>query len=438
VRHYVHGERHTVIVGRLDDGGVGVIGAATRIARRLAEMVVPEGRDFVLIDYTPHPPFDAEAEFKQVTFEVHGQRQSPSPAVLNLWPTPWPCYRPLSLDEVERFTGRPVMTFPYGAYTRALAEATNGQPATRLFDLLVEMDLACPVRGPSKFGGYCAGGCTRHFDRLKQMRTWRSPHRPQHQASDGTYIGVGGARCAHIEFQTDCDRRRLPVYGLAGPEVAWGYGGSGPEEGATTLLADYVGFLPRPVLRAAFEKDVIARLPRDGFELSVREMDAWYETAHRPWARGLVVVAGASLVHGFTGVVTGIGAYIARQLADIGFDVYEPEENGYVSGWRGPDRRLMGMLHASLVGALEVCSMIVVPYDGDAIVQAPTAAIALDYAVTHDVPLAIAHRNARDADLGAYASLGFLLAEVDAISPFNVTTVLEAVDRRCAAFECLR
>jgi hypothetical protein len=63
--------------------------------------------------------------------------------------------------------------------------------------------------------------------------------------------------------------------------------------------------------------------------------------------------------------------------------VYEPGHNAYASPWKRTDYRLHGMLHASLLAALDCCSMLVIPYDGAAITQSVESAAALRYALTH-------------------------------------------------------
>jgi Family of unknown function (DUF6166) len=60
----------------------------------------------------------------------------------------------------------------------------------------------------------------------------------------------------------------------------WGYGGSGPAELARAIL---IALYPHdPVVRAiacyqTFKWNVIARLPKEGFELTSDAVDEWYQ-----------------------------------------------------------------------------------------------------------------------------------------------------------------
>jgi len=439
VRHYVHGGAHLVIVGGLD-GGVSPIVNADSIAREVATVVVPPGQEFTMVAYTPQNPLIGEPDFKEVTFEVDECIKRPSSAVFGgpkvaLW-----CFRPLDLPAVEALAGRPVLTFPYGFYTRALAQATNGQPAKRLLELLIEMGLACPTHGPSPYGEYCGTYLSCEEEPNRRARVWRTPYEPRRRSTDGAYIGV---RTDHwvrrVELALNASRRPIPVFGLAAPDVTWGYGGSGPEECARSILADYLGFLPRRQLRTRFEKEVVSRLPADGFTLPVAELDAWFEEANRAYKHGLVAVAGPAGFDWTAGMANGMSAWIAQGLLEAGFDVYEPGFNAESPSWKRTDHRLHGMLHASLLAALDLCSMLVVPYDGEALTQAVECATALRYALEHpDVSTVLAYDRAEADDFVNHQMHGLVSVRVGDGMPCDVAAVVSAVDSACAAYECLQ
>jgi hypothetical protein len=67
---------------------------------------------------------------------------------------------------------------------------------------------------------------------------WRTPYEPRRRSTDGAYTGISTDCRAWVEFALDESRQAVPVFDLAGPEVAWGYGGAGPQECATSILAD--------------------------------------------------------------------------------------------------------------------------------------------------------------------------------------------------------
>jgi hypothetical protein len=438
-RHYVHDDRHVVVVGRLDDGGVDPICDAVEVGRHVAETVVPEEQEFVLVAYVPQPPLSREPRFHEVTFEVGGRVTTPSLAALEGPTLALPRFRPLDLDDVEALAGRPVLTFPYSSYTTALAEATNGQPAKRLFDLLVEAGVGCPRHGPSTDGAYCCRFDPRcEAKHRRSARVWGEPHEPRRRCYGGTYVGDRREGWARIEWDLDGRRSPIPVFGLAAPGVEWGYRGSGAQEGATALLADYLGFLPRPELRARFEEDVVSQLPRGEFALPVSELDAWYRRMHEAWERGLVVVAGPVSSCWPTGRTHGMASSIARGLMQLRLDVYEPGRNAETGRWRRSDHGLSGRLHASLLRALDASSMIVVPYDGEAILQPAESTIALRHAIERTrVPVVIAYDRVERQGLDRYERLGFRLAKVDTTTPsYDVGAVVEAVDGVCAAYEC--
>lgn len=437
VRHYVNADAHVVIVGEFA-GGAGAILFAELIAREVAETVVPSEREFTMVAYTPQHPLSGRPHFHRVTFELDGQVRQPSSAVLAGPRLTLPHFHPLDLDAIEALTGRPVLTFPYAFYTRELAEAMNGQPAKRLLELLIEEGLVCPLHGPSPYGEYC--GVDPHCDELRNQRArrWRTPHEPQGRSAEGAYVGTNTGRGSRIEFDEEGFRRPVPIFGLDAPEVAWGYHGSGPREAATSMLADYLGFLPRPELRARFKDEVVASLPRDGFVLPVAELDAWYAGSNGALRPGLVVVAGPSKLTWPTGSANVTAAAIGRALREARFDVYEPGRNAEAPQWARSDHRLHGMLHGSLRSALARCSMIVIPHDGHATVPSAESAEALGYALEHpDVPCLIAYEQAEASELPDDERFGVERARVHGAVPRDVSAVVEAVNRACAAYECL-
>ncbi len=438
VRHYVHGGAHLVIVGGLD-GGVSPIVNADSIACEVATVVVPPGQEFTMVAYTPQNPLIGEPHFKEVTFEVDECIKRPSSAVFGGPKVALSCFRPLDLPAVEALAGRPVLTFPYGFYTRALAEATNGQPAKRLLELLIETGQACPTHGPSPYGEYCGTDLSCEEEPNRRARVWRTPYEPRRRSTDGAYIGVRTDHWARVELALNASRQPIPVFGLAAPDVTWGYGGSGPEECARSILADYLGFLPRRQLRTRFEKEVVSQLPADGFTLPVAELDAWFEEANRAYKHGLVVVAGPAGFDWTAGMANGMTAWIEEGLLEAGFDVYEPGSNAESPSWKRTDHRLHGMLHASLLSALECCSMLVIPSDGEAIMQSIESAAALHYALEHpEVPTVIAYDCADASDFARHERFGVKAAKVSGSLPLDVSTVVAAVDQTCAAYECLQ
>jgi hypothetical protein len=192
-------------------------------------------------------------------------------------------------------------------------------------------------------------------------------------------------------------------------------------------LADYLGFLPRPQLRAQFEREVVSNLAAGAFTLPISELDAWFEDANRALQRGLVVVIGPASGGWPAGIANGMAAWIAQGLLEAGFDVYEPGCNAVVPPWKRANDRLHGMLHASLLSALDRCSMIVIPYDGEAIVQGVEAAAALQYTLEYpDVPTVIAYNRAEASDLARHEGLGVQIAEVGDGLPYDASAVVAA------------
>jgi hypothetical protein len=130
VRHYVRHGVNLVIAGQLN-GDMSPIANAASIAREVAAVVVPPGQEFAMVAYVPQTPLSVEPHFHEVTFEVGGRLKRPSSAMFATDKVALPRFRPLDLSAIEAMAGRPVLTFPYGFYTRTLAEATNGQPVDR-------------------------------------------------------------------------------------------------------------------------------------------------------------------------------------------------------------------------------------------------------------------------------------------------------------------
>jgi hypothetical protein len=439
VRHFERGGDHVVIVGEFA-GGASPVLLAEPIARELlAQPLAPPGHDLTMIGYAPQPPLSGKPHFREVTFEVDGTARRPSAAQFARPERSTACFRPLDLDAVEALVGRPVFTFPYGFYTRELAEAMNGQPAKRLLELLTEAGLACPEHGPSPHGEYCGvdPGCDAL--RNRRMRRWRAPYVPRRRASGGAYVGTDSGRRSRVVFDDEWGHSTVPVLGFDAPEMGWGYGGAGAWEAATSILADYLGFLPWPALAARFKDEVIAKLPGEGFVLAGEAFDAWHDEAAATLRRGLVVVAGPSSLTWSTGAVNPLAVAIGLALNEAGFDVYEQGTNAEASYSRRSDHRLHGMLHESLLRALDCCSMLVVPHDGHALVPAAECSAALTYAFAHpDVPCLVAHQHADAELLADYARFGFDAAPVHGVLPHEVAGVVDAVDRACAAYECLR
>lgn len=183
---------------------------------------------------------------------------------------------------------------------------------------------------------------------------------------------------------------------------------------------------------------MIAKLPKDSFGLPIEQFDAWYDEVAASPRRGLVAVAGPSSLSWAAGAAHPIAVAIGLALKDAGFDVYEQGSNAESPHWARSDRRLHGLLHESLLSALDRCSMLVVPHDGHALTPSAEASAALGYALAHpDVPCLVAHQHANAQLLADYARHGLDLAAVGGVLPREVAGVVDAVDRACAAYECL-
>ena len=96
-------------------------------------------------------------------------------------------------------------------------------------------------------------------------------------------------------------------------------------------------------------------------------------------------------------------------------------------------------IYASLLSALDGCSMVVVPYDGGAIMQGVEAAAALQYTLENPaVPAVIAYNRAEASDFERHEWFGVQIAKVGDDLPRDVSAVIAAADRSCAAYECLQ
>lgn len=153
-----------------------------------------------MIAYTPRSPLSSEPHFREVTFKLDGCRRRPSSKVFESPKVALACFSPLDLAAVEALTGRPILMFPYGFYTRALAEATSGQPAKRLLDLLIETGLACPTHGPSPYGEYCGFDPSCEEEPNRRARMWRARFAPRRRSTDGAYVGVSTDRSVRVEL----------------------------------------------------------------------------------------------------------------------------------------------------------------------------------------------------------------------------------------------
>jgi hypothetical protein len=137
------------------------IASAASLAREVAEIVVPPGQEFAMVAYAPQSPLSSEPHCHEVTFEIDGRTKRPSSAVFAGPKVALPCFKPIDLPAVEVLAGRPVLTFPYGFYTKVLAEATHGQPAKRLLNLLIEAARGHRKRNGSLDRARAAGGRVR-------------------------------------------------------------------------------------------------------------------------------------------------------------------------------------------------------------------------------------------------------------------------------------
>lgn len=83
-----------------------------------------------------------------------------------------------------------------------------------------------------------------------------------------------------IDVYDDRTERVYPLVLASAPHtdgLEWGFAGSGPHNTARAILADYMGDVT-PELASAFENAVIARLGREGFELSGARIEDWLQT----------------------------------------------------------------------------------------------------------------------------------------------------------------
>jgi len=91
-----------------------------------------------------------------------------------------------------------------------------------------------------------------------------------------------------------------------------------------------------------------------------------------------------------------------------------------------------------LLSALARCSMLVIPFDGEAIVQGVECVTALHHALEHpDLPAVLAYDRAAASDFLNHETRGVSAVRVGAGIPRDVDAVVAAVDRVCAAYECL-
>ncbi len=82
--------------------------------------------------------------------------------------------------------------------------------------------------------------------------------------------------------------------------------------------------------------------------------------------------------------------------------------------------------------------MLVVPYDGDAVMQGVECVTALRYVLEHpDVPAVLAYDRAEANDFVNHQTHGVLAIRVGDGMPRDVSAVVSAVDEACAAYECL-
>lgn len=84
---------------------------------------------------------------------------------------------------------------------------------------------------------------------------------------------------AHVTKQID-DLEPAPLdmrndLRLHADSPEWGYQGSGPRQLATALLADVMGDEFAAELAQRFKQEVIAKLPREGFEITAEAVEEW-------------------------------------------------------------------------------------------------------------------------------------------------------------------
>jgi len=102
-----------------------------------------------------------------------------------------------------------------------------------------------------------------------------------------------------------------------------------------------------------------------------------------------------------------------------------------------PQHPLSSRFH--FLSALDACSMVVVPYDGHGLVHGVESTAALWYALEHPrVPCLLAYDHVDAAQLADFEHCGLEIAKVDRSLPGDVSAAVDAVDRACAAYECLQ
>lgn len=77
-------------------------------------------------------------------------------------------------------------------------------------------------------------------------------------------------------------RRALPLYlrvrNHSPTGFEWAYNGSGPAQLALAILVDHLGFEDRALqVYQEFKADVVAKLPREGWVLTVEQVAQWIE-----------------------------------------------------------------------------------------------------------------------------------------------------------------
>jgi hypothetical protein len=80
-----------------------------------------------------------------------------------------------------------------------------------------------------------------------------------------------------IDVYDDQIGRSYPLVENPAPRTAgmeWGFSGTGAHNAARAILSDYLGEFT-PELVSAFEQEVIARLNREGFDLTGQTIEDW-------------------------------------------------------------------------------------------------------------------------------------------------------------------
>ena len=441
VRHFVTRGRHVVVAGSLDDEAASVMISAIDVAREAGSFVT-RGQPFRLIAYEPAGPQSGKPEFHEVSFDLGERRLAAHElAALDQRRIPLPSFRAIDHHTVERIVGRPVLRYPYGSYTRAMAEAMVGQPAVRMQDLLDELRLGCPTHGRSADGEYCSQHQPVCYSALHQVRRrWGAPFTPRRQGRGGAYLGERAMDArSRIWFEPEpgWGRTAVPVLRLFDEGVAWD--GSNGLEAAIAVLADFLGFLPARELRSRFGEEIVSKL-RGDFVLTVEQVEAWYATAHADHERGLVVVAGPDSTRDSTsGGAWSIASSATEELLQRGFDVYDPGRNAECTARHGNDTR--GLLYGSLLGALTACNAIVLPLAASDWSYATELSAAVSFAATDSqVPVIVA---CDDIDAALTPSqvygwewLGFRFVTIDRYRLYGAAReAVEAVDALCSAYE---